>query len=185
MLIRTTTPRLIENIVIREAVPEDARSILHTVRNTHNMPECNLNALSELLQPQNQSPSFVQNVNRNPNALILVAEAISLSQTVGTLLCHNPPQPTKRHIVRLGVCVRKEWRGRGLRTRLIQEAIRWAQRHQEIRRIEVEVMTNDANNLAVYAQLGFLVEGRALGSVHINDQYVDSYSMALYVASIS
>ncbi len=184
MLIRTATPRLIENIVIREASHLDARGVLDFARDLSRSDDQKpLQPIKPLYHNQQQEHWFIKQISDNNNALMLVAEAISTGQLIAVLTCENPPHPTKRHIVRMDMAVRHAWRGRGLSSLLVEEAIRWAKRHDEIRRIEIEVLAENANAVAMYTRLGFRVEGRAIEAVQHGGTFYDTYWMACSTAT--
>lgn len=167
-------------------MPDDAGGVLVAMRNVLAEPDHNLNGtLDEFDISDAEERQFIEGITANANALMLVAEIVSTGQIVGTLTCQNTPRHAKRHVVRLGVTVCVGWRGKGIGTRLMQEAIRWAQRHNEIRRIELEVLARNTGAIALYSRLGFRVEGRGIEAVRKGDDYLDCYWMALPVAAKS
>lgn len=63
-----------------------------------------------------------------------------------------------RGVWRLAMWIREPWRGRGGGRRLVQAALDDA-RKRPIHKIELEVFTDNAPALALYASVGFEVEG--------------------------
>lgn len=63
-----------------------------------------------------------------------------------------------RGVWRLAMWIREPWRGRGGGRRLVRAALDDA-RKRPIHKIELEVFTDNAPALALYASLGFEVEG--------------------------
>ena len=180
MLIRVGTAHLGESVVIREATADDARSIVNTLRSVPEQSEDDFGSTSEETElTEKHQQEAIARITKNENDLMLVAEVISQSMVVGVLTCHSKKQKSRQHVVRLNITVRKDWRGKGIGTRLIQESIRWAKRHKNIRRIELDVLARNTGAVTLYSRLGFRVEGRGIGAVYHDGEYVDNYWMAL------
>ena len=58
----------------------------------------------------------------------------------------------------IGMWVRKDWRGRGVGTKLVQAAIDYARRHDAFK-ISLEVWPHNAAAIALYEKFGFEREG--------------------------
>ncbi|MEM6284467.1 MAG: GNAT family N-acetyltransferase [Chloroflexota bacterium] len=186
MLIRLGTARLGESVVIREATAADARGIREVVRRTSQEPGDSLISDHEHIDySEQQHRQQIRRLTGRPNDLMLVAEVISQSSIVAVLTCRCKTHPSRQHVVTMGITVQKEWRGKGIGTRLVQEAIRWARRNGNIRRIELDVLARNTEIVALYSKLGFRVEGRGIGAVYRDGEYVDNYWMALSVVSES
>jgi RimJ/RimL family protein N-acetyltransferase len=173
---------LVENVVIREATPEDARGVIAAVQSIRAEPDQDLMGTLEVFDlTEDEEHALIKAITANPNALMLVAEVISTGQVVGALTCQHRLHVSRWHVVQLGVMVCAAWREMDISARLLQEAIRWAQRHEVIRRMEVEVLAHDTEILALYTRLGFRIEGRGIEAVRKGDDYLDCYWMALPV----
>jgi len=183
VLIRLGTARLGESVVIREATTDDARGIKTTLLSALQEPENNLSTTEESQLSEQQQRAYIKKLAGNDNDLMLVSEVISQSMIVGVLTCRGKTQKSRRHVVRLGITIQKDWRGQGIGTRLIQEAIRWAKRHNTIRRIELDVLARNTGAVSLYSRLGFRVEGRGIGAVYKDGEYLDNYWMALNVVA--
>jgi putative acetyltransferase len=78
----------------------------------------------------------------------------------------------------LGIALLPQARGQGLGGRLMDAAIDKACR-QGITRIELTVRADNLRAKALYERKGFEVEGLCRRAFRVDDQYIDSYSMAL------
>jgi RimJ/RimL family protein N-acetyltransferase len=84
-------------------------------------------------------------------------------------------EPWTSHRCLLGMGVRRPWRGRGLGTRLLQQAEAWAAATDSLEWIDLEVLAANLPALALYRRAGytpfgetpdlFRIEGASLGAV--------------------
>ena len=115
--------------------------------------------------------------NPQPGQYSLVACAGD--EIVGQLGLHTlAERPRRRHVGQLGMAVRDDWHGRGVGSALLQAAVDLADRWLNLRRLELEVYTDNAPAIALYKKFGFVIEGTQLDYGFRDGQYVDSYMMA-------
>jgi RimJ/RimL family protein N-acetyltransferase len=62
----------------------------------------------------------------------------------------------------LGMLVGRDWRGRGVGSALLREAIGWA-RGQGLHKLSLEVFAHNTSAIALYRKCGFAEEGRRAG----------------------
>ncbi len=99
-------------------------------------------------------------------------------EVVGQLGLHFPNSPRRRHVGQLGMAVRDDWQGKGIGTALMQAAIDLADRWLNLRRLELEVYTDNEPAVRLYKKFGFVVEGTLVEFAFRDGQYVDAYMMA-------
>jgi ribosomal protein S18 acetylase RimI-like enzyme len=114
--------------------------------------------------------------NHGANAVQLIA--IVNQQTVGWCDIIAPPFVGFTHNGRLGMGVLKQYRRRGIGTRLVQEAI-GAGRERGLRRIELEVYPSNTDAIDLYRRFGFEFEGRKKNARFLDGQFEDVDIMAL------
>jgi len=68
-------------------------------------------------------------------------------------------EPSRHGFGELGMSVAREWRGYGVGTALLTEAIGWA-RAQGLHKLILGVFVHNAAGIALYRKLGFVEEGR-------------------------
>jgi ribosomal protein S18 acetylase RimI-like enzyme len=173
---------ILQDAFIREAEPDDARGIIDSIRSVLAEADHNLsNSLEEFNPTEPEERDFIQKVITDVNSLILVAESVTRGEIVGVLTCMGSSRQSRKHTVRLGISVMQGWRGQGIGSRLIEEALRWANKNDTIRRVELEVMVRNQGAVSLYTKLGFQVEGRGIGVVRKDGAYHDVYWMAMTV----
>ncbi len=82
------------------------------------------------------------------------------------------------HMGKLGMGVRRDFRGKGVGTRLIAPALDRA-RGKNLERIELEVFASNTHAVALYHKFGFTAEGVRRKARKIDGEYDDIVFMAL------
>lgn len=105
--------------------------------------------------------------------------AVVDDQIVGQLGLHTfVHHPRLRHIGQLGMGVREEWQGQGVGGALMQAAIDLADKWLGLRRLELEVYTDNTRAIALYKRFGFETEGLKRDFAFRDGAYIDAYVMA-------
>ena len=89
-----------------------------------------------------------------------------------------PSQPHRRHMGQIGMAVRDDWQSKGVGTALLQSAVDLADRWLQLRRLELEVYTDNAAAIRLYEKFGFTIEGTMVDFAFRDGQFVDTYLMA-------
>ena len=99
-------------------------------------------------------------------------------EVVGNLTINIAASPRRRHVGQLGMAVRDDWQGKSVGTALMRTAIDFADNWLNLKRIELQVYTDNAAGIALYQKFGFVIEGTHTAFAFRNGQYVDAYAMA-------
>jgi RimJ/RimL family protein N-acetyltransferase len=118
---------------------------------------------------------FIQRIAQTPRSLLLIAECDR--EIVGMLDFHGHQKPQRSHAGEFGMSVSKPWRNRGIGSRLLDQLFQWSAT-EKIRRLELNVFSNNAAAISLYEKLGFVHEGRQVQAVEIDGMYVDILFMA-------
>lgn len=87
-------------------------------------------------------------------------------------------RPRRRHVAGLGIAIHPDWQGRGIGSRMIEALLDLADNWLDIRRIELEVYTDNAAAIALYRKYGFVEEGVATAYAFGNGRFLDALRMA-------
>jgi RimJ/RimL family protein N-acetyltransferase len=101
---------------------------------------------------------------------------------VGSLSIRRDPQRATRHVATLGMFVIEPWRGRGVGSALMAEALRWA-RANGVQRVELTVYPHNRAAIALYRRFGFDEEGRLIRHARKSYGYEDEILMAAWLGS--
>ena len=115
----------------------------------------------------------------------LAPSTVALVAVVGeTLVGHAELYVNGRrrgHSASLGLAVRENCQRRGIGSRMLAELIDVADNWLGLRRVELNVFTDNHAALVLYRKFGFEIEVRQRGSVLRDGELVDSYLMARLV----
>jgi diaminopimelate decarboxylase len=108
--------------------------------------------------------------------------AVTPEGVVGSLSIRRDPQRATRHVATLGMFVIEPWRGRGVGSALMAEALRWA-RANGVQRVELTVYPHNRAAIALYRRFGFDEEGRLIRHARKSYGYEDEILMAAWLGS--
>ncbi len=162
-----------KNFVIREANPKDARQII----------ECMQSVMDEKIYLVGEyyllTERGEQERLKNPDELTLVCEVNG--KIVGVLTLQRGFYKKNRHTANLGIAIMSGYRGIGIGTRMITQAIQWAREHG-IEKVNLEVFSTNINAINIYKHIGFEIEGIRKKQFIINGSYVDDILMTIYTS---
>lgn len=158
------------DVIIRRAEPKDVAAIKAIYEQPH--------AYSETLQLPYPSVAMWQErfESNGPNHYNLVAECEG--KVVGQLGLSTIDRPRLQHIAEFGMGVCATARKQGVGTKLLKAAIDLCDNWLQIKRIQLDVYTDNLAAINLYKKLGFTIEGEHKCYAYKNGTYVDIYSMA-------
>jgi RimJ/RimL family protein N-acetyltransferase len=108
--------------------------------------------------------------------------ALAGGRIVGSIGIQRDEHPVTRHVATLGMYVARDWRGRGVGTALMREAISWA-RSVGVEKLELTVYPGNAAARALYRRFGFAEEGTLLRHSKKSYGYEDEVLMGLWLGA--
>jgi RimJ/RimL family protein N-acetyltransferase len=166
------------SINIREATPDDAEQILTLTQGVLAEPNIDVPfAPEEYHFTIDEARKLIASYAASDNSLLLIAETDG--EIMGILRCVGGNYHSTRHAVELGSTVRRDWRGKGVGSALLERAIAWAKGATIVKRIEVHVYARDTGARRLYEKFGFVVEGKRQRVVCHHGVYLDDLVMAL------
>ena len=158
--------------------PNDAGRLLDHVLRVHRTdPDADLPAEGELWSNADVLRQQIRQLTAAANGLYLMAT--HGPGPIGALLLRGGNYLRLAHTTELGMSVRREWRRQGVGRSLVEVAVKAARDSGDVRRITLRVFETNEAALALYEQLGFVVEGRQKRQVRIKGRYLDLIHMAL------
>jgi diaminopimelate decarboxylase len=164
-----------DGIVIRAARPGDVASFLQhlqSVADERRFIRTEQVAGSRRLWKQRFRSS------RTDRSLSLVA--VDGAKVVGSLGIQREAGRASEHVASLGMSVTKEWRGRGIGTALMAEAMHWA-RGVGVEKVSLTVYPSNSRAIALYRRFGFVDEGRLSGQSKKSYGYEDEVIMSRWL----
>jgi L-phenylalanine/L-methionine N-acetyltransferase len=105
-------------------------------------------------------------------AYLLVAEVEG--EVVGSIGLNVNQAARRAHSASIGMGVRDDWQGKGVGTAVIDLADKWL----NIKRLELEVYTDNEPALKLYKKFGFEIEGTLRQFAFRDGAFVDAYMMS-------
>lgn len=105
--------------------------------------------------------------------------AVVDQKIVGNTGIHTfPARPRRAHVGTFGMAVHDDWKGKGIGNALMKAIIEMADNWLNLKRLELEVYTDNTPAIKLYEKFGFQVEGTLRKHAFRAGAFVDSYAMA-------
>jgi ribosomal protein S18 acetylase RimI-like enzyme len=108
--------------------------------------------------------------------------AFERGRLVGHVTVQREDHPVTRHVGSLSIAVAADVRGRGIGTRLMEEAIAWSKR-AGIEKLVLSVYPHNEAAIALYRSFDFVEEGRLARHSRKSYGYEDEILMAAWIGS--
>jgi RimJ/RimL family protein N-acetyltransferase len=164
-------------LVIREAVPEDARALLDYVESISGESDFLSFGPGEFKLTEEEEAEFLQRCRDTDNQLYLVG--LVDDKLVSTLTFSGGRRPRLRHSGEFGVSVRKQYWGLGIASLMVDTLIAWARESGIVKKIDLRVRTDNQRAVSLYQRKGFVIEGTIRKEIFLDDQYFDHHWMGL------
>ena len=169
-----------EPVTIRCAQPDDAANLLTYIRSVAQETGFFVIQPDEFPLTDEQERQWIQEHLDRPGTLALVAEAAG--EIIGSLSFENGPFKRTSHTGTFGVSIRRDWRGKGVGTAMLEVLLEWAETPPHIEKVELSVFSSNADAIRLYRRLGFLEEGRRAKAIRLAPgEYVDEVLMGRFV----
>lgn len=157
-------------VIIRTASHRDVTD-LHAIR-THPQVARTITTLPD----DDISHTERRVVNRPNHTHLLVAEANG--RVVGSVTLGQNTRPRMTHSGAIGLEVHPDYWGQGIGTLLMEAVLDLADNWLNLKRVELEVNTDNPAAIHLYEKLGFEHEGIKRMHVYGDGRWADSYLMA-------
>ncbi|RXJ68700.1 GNAT family N-acetyltransferase [Veronia nyctiphanis] len=160
-------------ITIRHAVSDDLAAI-------HEIYACPSAQAFTTQLPFPKLATWEKRINQDSSdSYFLVAESEGIVVGHATLWLQSSPR--RRHVASIGMAVHDEHSGKGIGSSPMEAVITLADKWLNIRRIELEVFSDNISAITLYRKFGFEVEGEAKDFAFKDGQFVS----ALYMSRIN
>ncbi|MEN8904461.1 MAG: GNAT family protein [Clostridiales bacterium] len=167
-----------EDLLIREAIPEDAENILAYLNKIGGESNNLLFGKNEFKISIDEEKEIIESKHNSKTNLMLIAILDKKIVSTSTLMGFNKKRIAHRG--RIAISVQKEYWNKGIGTKMMTRIIEYAKKVGIIV-IELEVKTDNINVITLYEKLGFVKIGIYKKYFKINNKYFDSYLMNLYL----
>ena len=177
---RTVTTKNGVAFVIRCPEPDDASNLLTYIRSVAQETGFFIIQPDEFPATEEQERQWIQEHLDDPGKLALIAEVAG--KIVGSLSFENGPFWATSHTGTFGVSIRRDWRGKGIGTALLETLLEWAEANSLIEQVGLSVFSSNADAIKLYRRLGFVEEGHRAKAIKLGPgQYIDEVLMGRFV----
>ncbi|MDP9079827.1 MAG: GNAT family N-acetyltransferase [Bacteroidota bacterium] len=166
--------------IIRQADENDAEDLIQYSKIVFASTDQLLTAPEEYNISVAGEKAWINNIRKSENSELLIAELDN--QLIGFLFFIGQTKAKNAHVGELGVNVHPAYQGMGIGRALMETLISWANHHDTIEKITLQVFATNHNAIKLYHSRGFKEEGRFVKAVkQKNGVYVDVVQMYLFL----
>jgi len=176
-------------VIYREATPVDVHGIISYMKTVSDEPGLYIGFEPGEFDPTVEAEiSWIEDHARADNSIILLAIAtdsprdawdLKDGELVGLMNCWGGTRGANRHETTLGITVKANRRGQGIGTELMRQAIEWARGTGLVKRVQLEVVSENVEAQELYERLGFVAEGVRKRALWKQQRWMDSVVMGL------
>ncbi|CAM5194844.1 RimJ/RimL family protein N-acetyltransferase OS=Ureibacillus acetophenoni OX=614649 GN=SAMN05877842_12137 PE=4 SV=1 [Ureibacillus acetophenoni] len=160
---------------VRQAKVEDAENLINLIKEVEATSDFMLMEPGERQTSPEQQVKVMERIEKQSNATILVAE--DDGKLIGYMMLIGGTAKKNQHNAYIVIGILESYRGKGVGTALFEYAEKWAIENN-ISRLELTTITENAAGVALYKKRGFEIEGVKRNSLKINGEFVDEYYMS-------
>jgi RimJ/RimL family protein N-acetyltransferase len=118
---------------------------------------------------------YLKNILENDGSFVLLC--INEDSIIGSIDVVRKKRLEECHVADIGMCIKKEYRNKGIGTKLLQEMIEICREEKKIKKIELDVFSNNVAGKKLYEKVGFEYEGRRKRSIIKDNKKIDLIMM--------
>ena len=160
----------VADVFIRAAEPSDIEAI-HEI---FMCPGVTANTLQLPWRSLEWRREFIGQLQRDGHFLVGVLDG----RVVGNLGLHIEQGPRRRDVGKFGMSVHDDYQNRGIGSALMEAMIELADDWLGLRRLELEVWSDNAAAIHLYEKFGFVIEGTGRQYARRAGELIDAYYMA-------
>jgi len=164
---------------IREAEPADASSLREFVLEVTGQTNFLGSGPDEYNKTEGDVQALLHAAQEVANKVYLIA--LMDNRIVGLINFTAGKKRRSSHVGEFGMSVDKDFWGQGIGSQLIDALIKWANESEVVKKINLEVRTDNLRAINLYQRKGFVHEGTTTRSFCIDGQFYDCHRMGLEI----
>lgn len=168
-----------ETIILREAVKEDAGSMIEYLGRIAGESDFLTFGPGELVPTLEQETAVIEGMRNVANKVMIVA--VVGNRIIGSMSFAGGTRSRVQHTGELGISLAKDYWGMGIGTSMMSYLIEWAKASKVVRKLNLQVRSDNARAITLYKKLGFFEEGTNTRGFYINGKFFDFIQMGLHI----
>jgi putative acetyltransferase len=158
------------DIIIRHSEPDDFAAI----KAIYEQPSCYAGTLQLPFPSEDMWQKRLSTTAPNSYSLVAIVD----DNIVGQIGLQVFSTPRRKHVSNIGMGVCESHQGKGVGSKMLAAILDLANNWLAVKRIELEVYTDNVAGKALYEKHGFVIEGTAKAYAFRDGHYTDVYLMA-------
>ena len=126
-----------------------------------------------------QERKFLASLEKSDTCVIFCA--VDGDRIIGDISCDRNPRERLRHRGNIGITVLKDYWHKGIGSELLKTTIEYAKNEMKLEVLTLDVRCDNTNAIKLYEKFGFKITGTLPAMMKIRGEYIDCYTMTLYL----
>ncbi|SKA76697.1 Protein N-acetyltransferase, RimJ/RimL family [Caloramator quimbayensis] len=164
-----------KTLTVRRAREEDAWEIVCLSDRIGGETDNLTFGINDYYYGEEEERILIRNIRHRNNCLLIVG--IVEGRIVGILSFIASHRKRIMHRGDMGIYILKDYWNLGIGSCMIEYFLKWVKEHGAIKKIALEVRTDNERAINLYKKYGFEIEGHLKKSLFIDGKYYDTYYM--------
>jgi RimJ/RimL family protein N-acetyltransferase len=168
-----------QQLILRKPIVEDAAKMIEYLNAIGGESDNLLFGKNEFHLTVEQEAEYIKKLSTDANTFMIIG--VINDSIVSVAQITSPNRKRIAHNSELSISVKKEYWRNGIGKAVLEELIRYAKEHSEIRNVSLGVKASNRNAIRLYEKLGFQQIGIHKGYFNVNGELDDEILMDLHL----
>jgi RimJ/RimL family protein N-acetyltransferase len=164
------------NYKIFEAKPEDVKDLLEYTKTIGSQTDNLAIDKRGILLTTEEEVNLLEKYQSEKKGAFLLVKLLENKEIIASASAFPVDNKRHSHVLDLGIAVKKEYWGRGIANKLMDELDLLA-KQRGFKKIILYVRVDNLSAINLYLKKGFEIEGKIKANMKIRNQYFDDYYM--------
>lgn len=168
-----------QQLTLRKPIIDDAQGMIEYLNIVGGESENLLFGKDEFHLTVEQEIEHIKRISNDANTLMVLGIINNTVVSIAQISCPNRKRIA--HNSEFSISVKKEYWGNGIGNAVMEELIKFAKDHNEIKNISLGVKASNVNAIRMYEKFGFKKVGLHKDYFNVNGNFDDEILMDLYL----
>jgi len=168
-----------ETLILRQPTEDDAEAMIKYLNQVGGESDNLLFGKDEFYLTVEHEKEFISKLRQNPNSLMILGILNFSIVSIAQISCLSKKRIS--HNCEIAISVMKQHWNKGIGSAVMEELIRFANNHENIKNVHLGVKAGNYKAIALYEKFGFVKVGVRKDYFNVNGIYDDLILMDLYL----
>lgn len=168
-----------QELILRKPVIEDAKNMIEYLNSVGGESDNLLFGKDEFRLTVEQEVEHIKRISNDVNTLMILGIVNNVIVSISQI--SSPNRKRIIHNSEVAISVKKQYWRSGIGSAAMEELIKFAKEHSEIKNVSLGVKSSNCNAIRMYEKFGFVKVGIHKDYFNVNGNFDDEILMDLYL----